>query len=514
MQTEDRIRVREYIALLILMAIAVVIRFPATNAAGFHNEDAAGIVYSAQLLKQGGLPLIDTLELKAPGSFFIAAIAWSILPETITSLQIVGVLWSIIAMVGIFAGGRALFGTQSGIISASIYTLLSPIMDSIDINYGAWMITPMVWSSVCFIKWMRDQSWGWLLATGVLLATAGLLKRQGAVLTPLFLVGVLYLTYSKTEGLDLKELAQNLFILLGGILIGFLPIFLFYLVNGEFLEFVKHYFFSPGGWQYLDTLSGQEKFTRLSDGALGFLEYGSTATVLSLFALFGWLGRREQNQHAWWFLLGLLLVSVLGLSLGFRFFKGYYLQTLPALVWMLGAPSGLLRLFVGQTSASKRLLTAGLSLTVLTPFIVKDATAINQIRTQRQQPRDQGAQRIAKVIKKETDPDDRIWVWGRAAWPVYVHAERLAATRFPKTLAVFTTNLTNTWRRGTKPTRFEPKSNWPVLIEELKRDKPQFIVLAHNENYREFKALIEILKTKYVRRKSPSRGFSLYALKP
>ena len=36
---------------------------------GFHNEDVAGIAYSAQLLHQGGLPLIDTLELKARAPF-------------------------------------------------------------------------------------------------------------------------------------------------------------------------------------------------------------------------------------------------------------------------------------------------------------------------------------------------------------------------------------------------------------------------------------------------------------
>ena len=129
----------------------------------------------------------------------------------------------------------------------------------------------------------------------------------------------------------------------------------------------------------------------------------------------------------------------------------------------------------------------------------------------RKSPRDLGAQRIAKLIQKESEVNDQIWVWGRAAWPVYIHAERFSANRYFKTLAVFTTNLTNTWRRGTRPIEFEPKSRWKPLIEALEEHKPRFIVLAHNERYGKFKALIGFLKRSYVPRKLTVRGFSLYA---
>ena len=496
------------------IALSILIRMPASQNDGFHNEDAAGILYSAQLIQQGGLPLVDTLELKAPGSFFVAAIYWQIFPQTISSIQILGIVWAVLAMLGIYAGGHALFGARAGLFSALVYLLLSPIMDSIDINYGAWMITPMIWSAVAFILWMQTHQNRWLFIAGVLLALAGLLKRQGAVLTPLFLLGIAYLSYHRSARLDLRQIVGQSSVLFGGIFVGFLPIFLFYFINDSLFTFMEHYFFSPGGWKYLDTLTWNEKSVRLADGALGFLEYGSIATVLAGIALVGWVGQdNHTHRKSWYFLLGLLVVSILGLSLGFRFFKGYYLQTLPALAWMAGSPHGLSRLFTSNMTWLKRCTIGIFALLIVTPFVVKDYKALMSIRQMRTQPRDLSAQRIAEMIKRETTSDDRIWVWGRAAWPIYVHAERLAATRYPKTLAVFTTNLTNTWRRGTKPTTFEPRSDWRMLIKELRRDKPRFIVLAHNERYGNFKALHDVLREAYTKRKSPARGFSIYALR-
>ena len=130
--------------LLGLLAVNLWLRWPATQTSGFHNEDAAGIAYSAQLLHQGGLPLIDTLELKAPGSFFLSALVWTVTPMSITSLQMMGVFWSMLALLGIYVGGRCLFGPKSGALSACLYVFLSPIVDSMDINYGAWMIVPYI----------------------------------------------------------------------------------------------------------------------------------------------------------------------------------------------------------------------------------------------------------------------------------------------------------------------------------------------------------------------------------
>ena len=52
---------------------------------------------------------------------------------------------------------------------------------------------------------------------------------------------------------------------------------------------------------------------------------------------------------------------------------------------------------------------------------------------------------ISQEIKANTRREDKIWVWGRWAWPSYFYTERQSATRYFKNLGVLTTQLTNTW---------------------------------------------------------------------
>ena len=494
---------------ILCISVLIWLRFPATQNGGFHNEDAAGIVYSARLLLAGGLPLVDTLELKAPGSFFLVAGVLKVFGDSLVSVQSFAVFWSGLAALGIFVGGRLMFGSSAGWVSTLLYILLAPITDSIDINYGAWMITPFIWANVLCLKWMQNHRLRYLVWTGVLVTCTALLKRQGAVLVPFF-TAILVLHNHHIEG-DQRRLFLRHFTLFGsGIGLGFMPILSFYAVHGEGMTFIQEYFFSSGGWRYLDTLSWSEKISRLYDGCLGFWEYGALPTSLALGSILCAAVKRTSRPKFIWLLLGLFVVSCVGLTLGFRFFKGYYLQVLPVLVWIAVAPWGVASLFAGRRKRVQVIISV-LCIGVFWSAGGHDLKGLRRIRDMRKSPRDLGAQRIAKLIQKESEVNDQIWVWGRAAWPVYIHAERFSANRYFKTLAVFTTNLTNTWRRGTRPIEFEPKSRWKPLIEALEENKPSFIVLAHNERYGKFKALIGLLKRSYVPRKLTVRGFSLYA---
>lgn len=219
-------------------------------------------------------------------------------------------------------------------------------------------------------------------------------------------------------------------------------------------------------------------------------------------------------------MIGFLVFSFVGAALGLRFFKGYYLHVLPALVWISAHPDGPVVQWFDQTlwSGGRRILRSlGVVIVLISvslPAAISDAHQLSTIRKRRAVARDLNAQKIARYIKQNTTETDRIWVWGRWAWPIYFHADRLAATRYPKTLGVFTTTLTNTWRRPTKNTEFDPKSPWPLLIKQLKDDAPAFIVLSHNENYRKFKAMNKLLRAKYrAVRSLKVRGFSVYRLK-
>ena len=132
-------------AILCGLGLHYCIRYPALSLAYFHNEDTAGITYSAHLIMQGGLPYIDTVEMKAPGSFFLLAQWWSWFGVSLESAQSLMFMWSFLAACGIALGSWFLYHSiWTAGFSGLLYIYLAPFTDSIDINYGAWMITPYI----------------------------------------------------------------------------------------------------------------------------------------------------------------------------------------------------------------------------------------------------------------------------------------------------------------------------------------------------------------------------------
>ena len=521
------VAVAEVLCLLGLAALAMWLRWPALDTEGFHNEDAAGITYNADLLRHGLVPLVDNLEFKAPASFFVTYVAWGLFGRSIVTLQWVAAFWSLLAALGIYTGGRLLSGRRSALVATLLYVLFAPITDSIDINYGAWMIMPYIWATVLFIAGVQRGHWGWIAGSGITLAMAGLLKRQAAVLFPLFVLLLLLRPWlpghgERADAADGDRPAltpqRGLIALAAGLVIGFAPMGIYYLAQGGFHAYVEDYFMSQAGWRYMKgDLDWADKWPRIKDGFLGLWEY---MAVPSLLAAFGMVAARAK---AGWTFRGTLLgghfwLSFLGAALGLRFFKGYYLQLLPAAVWLAAHPDGALVRWLRRENwpagVFQRAGRVGLLLCfvlALLPAGLGDFDNLGKIRKWRRSARDRDARRVARIIKENSTPSDRIWVWGRWAWPVYFHADRLAASRYYKVLGVITNNLTGTWRRKTEKTRFEPSGPWRELMDDLQRVEPVFIAVAHNEDYKGFDAFKRLLKEQYRKvRHTKAKGITLY----
>lgn len=512
-------------AVLLLAGLAVWLRWSGLFTEGFHNEDAAGITYNADLLRAGGLPYKDDLEWKAPGAFYLVAMIWGVLGRSIAVLQQFMCGWSILAAVGVYVGGAALYDRRAGLVAALLYTVFSPITDSIDINYGAWMIAPYVWCTTFAILALKRGTLRWWIACGATLAFAGLLKRQAAVIFPLFaLLVALWPRLHRPDGW--RGPAHRIHALgafAGGLALGFAPLMIWSAAHGGLGEFVRHYFFSESGWRYVAKveLDWSDKLPRIGDGFLGFWAYMAVPAVLAAFTLAATLADGEARKPG---VRGVLLgghfwLSFLGAALGFRFFKGYYLQVLPAAVWLAAHPRGpITRWFRAGVWQRGNRLRAGLQLLclllALVPAAIGDIGELQDIRRRRATPRDADAARVGEVIRANSAPGDRIWVWGRWAWPVYFHADRLAPGRFYKVLGVLTNNLTNTWRRPTEKTEFTLDSPWEEVTAELVEGRPAFIAVSRNEGYRDWKAFRDLLRTDYDRvRGVRSGGIVLYRRK-
>ncbi|MCC6746602.1 MAG: glycosyltransferase family 39 protein [Deltaproteobacteria bacterium] len=508
----------------LLVGLALWLRWPVTKTAdGFRNEDVAGITYNADLLRHGKVPLKDSLEIKAPGSFFVTWAVWAIWGRSMVVLECFGIALAILAGLGVFFTARVMFGLGSAFVAGLIYTIWSPITDSLTVNYNSWMIAPYVWATGLFVLGLKRGSLGWLAGAGALLSWSALFKHQGAALVPLF-AGVLFLGPALEAPVGWARLPRlrSLVAFFGGIALGFVPIGLYYLVNGGLSEFVRTFFFSEAGWRYVGgELELKAKFERMEDGFLGFWEYMALPTLLACMTLASAPIARRRGWSLLGTLLGAhLLMSFLAVAIGFRFYMGYYLQALPAAAWLAAHPNGPLLRFAPRATwpdglwpkLSRLALIFCLVLACLPPLMA-DLTDLKSVRRHRPTYNDYQieAQRIAKFIKDNSAPTDEIWVWGRWAWPVYYHAERLSAIRYYKVLGVITTNLTNTWKRPTEMTRFVKMGPWLEIAQQLKAKRPPFIVVSNNESLFGYDLFLKFVWSDYAAVPGvPTQAFNFY----
>ncbi len=512
-----------------LAALSLYLRWSGLFTDAFHNEDVAGITYNADVLRAGGLPYKDDLEWKAPGSFYMVWGVWEAFGRSLIPVQRFMAFWSVVAAAGIYAGGLLLYGRRVGVLAALIYTFNSPITDSIDANYGAWMIPAYIWATVFAVAALKRGTARWWLAAGATLAFAGLLKRQAAVLFPLFALLIVAWPWLRApEGWKGPEGRLRALVAFGGgLALGFAPLLIHGALHGGLEEVVRHYFFSESGWRYVakSELTTEDKLLRVGDGFWGFFEYMAGPTVLVILTGLSTLisGESRRLGVRGMLLAGHFALSFVGAGLGLRFFKGYYLQLLPAAVWLAAHPRGPLLgwwpLIRGRAERTWRLwlavaLGVAVVLAALIPAVRHDLSGLESIRKRRAVPRDAESAQIGRVIRENSAPADSIWVWGRWAWPVYYHADRRAPGRFYKVLGVLTNNLTNTWRRPTKKTEFTLDSPWEEVTAELEAGDPVFIVVSRNEGYRDWKAFKALLRREYQRvRGVGGRGMHLYKRK-
>ena len=520
----DRSLTVEAAALLVLLAVNFALRWPALSTEGFHNEDAAGIAYNADLLRHGLLPLRDSVETKAPGAFFAAWGVWGVFGRSLSALVWAGAWLAWLSAVALHGTARTLWGPRAGLVAATLYTVVSPVSDSIDLNYQTWMALPWVASGWAFVAALARGRVALYVLAGALVVLAAQVKHQCAALGPMYALLVIASRYvALPDGFTPGPVGRGLAGLVGGAVLGFVPLGLWYAAHGALGDFLGTFFLSEGGWKYARSpLDLGEKLLRLGDGLLGFWEYLALPTVLAAGALLGLRRGLRRPTLVGLLLLGLFGAGFLAAAVGFRFYKSYYLHLLPALALAAAAPGNLAALLLERTTyrwspPGRRLqgLLVASGVGVLLVFAAaQDAGNLRQIRQERRFARDLDAQRVAKVVAAHSAPEDRIWVWGRWAWPVYFHADRRAASRNYKVMNVLTTPLTNTWRRPGTPETFVADGPWREILDEVQAARPAFVVVAPNEDRRGFKAFNEWLARDF--RSVPvagSKTLTLYARK-
>jgi hypothetical protein len=464
-------------ALAAIVAASAWIRRPGFLQGGFASHDVGGILYNAMLLRSGGLPYVDSVEFKAPGSFYLAALLAGPEGRDIAAFQVAANLVGLASLIAVAAVAWRLWGGAGAVLAAALYALHDAALDRMDANYVTWAQLPQVLALLVAVAAARApaSAWRWALA-GALAGAAALCKQPaGIVLLPL-LVWAARARVRDGRRLDLAAAAATL----AGFLAAHAPVALHYLARGELAALVRGYAFNPWSLAYITERDGAGAFEPWEGLAATLhtlalpLALAGLAAARRLSARTGPDGHVPEDIHLrlwlWW------AAALAAACVGLRFYRGYFLAALPPLCVLAAAPWGV-RGLPRPRSRGAWLRTALLTAALAT-LTLRAVVDLAKVRADREGRHDHGARRIARWIDAHAAPGERIWVWGWHLWGVYAYTGRLAGSRVYKTMGLLTPPNDDTWRRPARAPAVLADNPWMrVLLADLQRTRPAAIVL-------------------------------------
>jgi hypothetical protein len=306
---------------------------------------------------------------------------------------------------------------------------------------------------------------------------------------------------------SLRERVQTVAWASAGFVLAHVPIVLRYAVAGQLGALVDGYVLNRWGIRYV-LARDVGLLDALREGALASAHFLGLALVLAAFAG-GYAGMRalahvsgrapldadelaRVQVFAW---IGVWLLGTLfAASLGARFYKGYFVAAAAPASLLAAAPFGLL-----GARCRVHWLARLLALSLASLLAVRAWMQLEQTRSDRGRPHDEGGRRVAAHVLAHSQPDDTIWVWGWHLWDVYPLTGRMAASRIYKSLGILTQPNDDTWRRGATPLRFVDSPYADQLLADLDRNRPAWIVLGSTVPHREFRELQTFLRAHYRR---------------
>jgi len=472
---------------LVVAAVAAALRYPAFVEGGFVSHDVGGILYEAMVLRSGGLPYVDTVEMKAPLAFYLAALGLAGPGgHDITAFQRSAALLSVAVAAGFFVFAAARLRAAGAAVATVVFLLGAPFLDSMDANYVTWTM-PLGFAAVAAaLRGRARADLRWFAAAGALACGSALARRQGICAVP----AVAWVAWT-CDDRRLRALAAAA---AGGIA-AFVPLLVHYAAAGAAGRLLAGYFLNPWGRAYV----GRVPFDPVEAArATAFF----LAWPLSLLAVA--VGRRRRPVGGAGTARGAMAVylacAVLAAWVGGRFYKGYFLLSWPAAAYLAGDAWDR----IAAPGASR--LRRAVALAVFVGLGVRQAAAWRAEAAGRSIPRDRVQRRIAAFIEARTGPDDRIWCWGWHLWDLYALSGRLAASRVYKGLGLLTDPNDDTWRRPQSRLRFVDGPAARIVLDDFARTPPAVVVLGSTVPHRAFRGLRRLLAEQYRLDRTIRRG--------
>ncbi len=437
--------------------VALALRWPALAYRGFVNHDVGGILYESMLLRAGGLPYVDALEMKAPLAFFLAAAG----------------------LAGPSGRDVAAFQLAETAVAVVAYLLGAPVLDSMDANYVTWALPPAFGAAVASARAAEAGSGRAFGLAGALAVLAGLARRQAACVA----LAVVWAVLRRPERRGPAAAAAAV-----GALLALVPFWLPYAASGHGRAFFEGVFANPWGVAYV----GRIPFSAVEAvrATAFFLAWPLAVALVGIGAGRGCAAPRAGGRTAEAMAV-FAAAAIPAAWVGGRFYKGYWLIAYLPACYLAGAAWA--RIFGAGTVRLRRTVAVA----VFVALGLRQAAAWLQVARERRIVRDRPQRRLSAFVERTTRPDDRIWCWGWHLWGIYALAGRLSASRIYKGLGLLTEPNDDTWRKPQGRLRFRDGPAARALLEDFARTPPAVVLLGGTVPRTEFAALRSFLREGY-----------------
>jgi Dolichyl-phosphate-mannose-protein mannosyltransferase len=481
------------LAALALILLTVATRLPSLIHPQAIDDEAVYSVVANEIV-DGGRPYIDAVERKPPLLFWTYAAVFALAGKyNWAALHAVALVWTLGTMGGLYVVGRRLFNRETGLIAALLYSVFQPwaTANNLAFNGELMMNLPLVWAWAIAFGPSKSRLRLELFAAGALLCAGFLLKQPAAIAAVPLGIYLLLPSYRASRGITKTESIIHAVMLTAGFFATAGAVALVLRRQGILREAfywtftnhsVPHVFWSAG-----------VLYTLAFIGAGLPLVLGAAMAFRDKDGL--WANRKAEHAA----LLGLLAASVLGAAAGARFYPHYYIQLVPSLA-LLAAPY-YARLWFERRDVQKHVPPVWFFRPAVTCWWLAITVAAFSISHWKFLAWHREPSETARYLFEHSAPNDRVFIWGRSAAEVYLHARRRPACRyvltFPLTGMIFGEELPGLDTRD----RTVPGA-WDNLEEDFRKHPPVYIADHYSDPdapypVRDFPILAKLLAEHY-----------------
>jgi len=430
------------------------------------ERDEGEYAYTARLLLQGFPPYLHAYTMKLPGVHLAYALFMAIFGQSVAAIRIGLMLVNVTCSGLVYLLGRRLFSTETAIIAAAFFALLSLSQSVLGIfAHATHLVVLFTLAGIILLGRALDkQQTPLIFMAGFCFGMAFIMKQHAALIIPF----AIFFQIWPQQKEDKRLFLRNCFIYLTAAAVPYVVVLLWLFNAGVFDRF---WFWTV---QYASEYASGSSF---SNGLVNFVtEFVPIAmrqlpqwllAGAGIFILCKVAGNRNQRI----FLFGYLVVSFMMTAPGLHFRPHYFILVLPAISILAAfAVSSINRTPGSHLPVHFRLILHSLVLVLASGYcFYAEKSYLFKLSPDEVSRRINGANpfpeavRIGSYIKERTSAQDRIAILGSEP-EILFYADRLSATGH-----IYMYGLMEGHKYAEEMQR--------QLISEIEASEPKFIVV-------------------------------------